>query len=149
VPVPPSVRRLVIERAAHRCEYCQIYAWPLTVDHIMPVSRWTATHSGSVIPQTDPDDLDNLAAACGPCNRAKSATTTVYDPVTGATVQLFNPRQDGWAEHFLWKEEYQLMVGRTPIGRVTVAQLSLNREIYRRQRALLRAAMRSGGPAWP
>jgi hypothetical protein len=149
MPISPTARRSVIERAGHRCEYCQIYGWPLTIDHIIPISAWGATQRAPTIPRTDPDDLDNLASACAPCNRAKSGTMTVRDPVTGVEVQLFNPRQNHWDMHFAWQADYRMAVGLTPIGRATVAQLRLNRELYQRQRTLLRAALQSGGPPWP
>jgi hypothetical protein len=48
-----------------------------------------------------------------------------------------------------WRDAYRTVIGRTPVGRVTAKQLDVNREIYRQQRMLLRAAMRGGAPRWP
>ena len=139
MPVSDAIRRLVLERAGERCEYCLIRAWPLTVDHILP------RRSG----HAEPDHPDNLAAACAPCNRAKSDATTGRDVLTDAEHRLFDPRRMRWADHFAWQADYLEVVGRTPIGRATVARLRLNREIYRRQRRVLRLAASVGGPPWP
>jgi hypothetical protein len=46
------------------------------------------------------------------------------DPDTGRQGLLFNPRIDSWNAHFCWSG-YRV-VGRTPIGRATVAALDLN-----------------------
>jgi hypothetical protein len=37
---------------------------------------------------------------------------------------LFNPRRHKWDRHFRWRGPF--LVGRTPIGRVTVGVLALN-----------------------
>jgi hypothetical protein len=52
----------------------------------------------------------------------------VKDPVTGATVPLFNPRRDLWRSHFAWSEGFLEVAGLTPVGRATVEALQLNRE---------------------
>ena len=41
-------------------------------------------------------------------------------------VRLFHPREDQWEDHFQVAHESGEIVGRTPIGRVTVALLGLN-----------------------
>ena len=46
------------------------------------------------------------------------------DPETGELTPLFNPRGDGWSEHFVWDGVW--LRGRTPIGRTTVAVLDIN-----------------------
>lgn len=33
-----------------------------------------------------------------------------------------------WADHFVWNEDFSLIIGITPIGRATVETLQLNRE---------------------
>lgn len=55
--IPAAVTRQVL--ASERCAYCGEENFPLTVDHVIPVSR-----GGS-------DELENLAPACMPCNREK------------------------------------------------------------------------------
>lgn len=95
------------------------------------------------------DAPENLAAACGLCNRAKSNAATGYDARTGREQPLFNPRQQQWEEQFRWSADFLHVIGVTASGRATVRRLRLNRQEYQQQRALLRAAMRGGGPAWP
>jgi hypothetical protein len=95
------------------------------------------------------NDPANLAAACSPCNQAKSNAVLGYDVVTATEVRLFNPRRDRWSEHFAWANDYLRIDGVTSVGRATVARLKLNRAVYRSQRRLLRAAMRGGSDPWP
>ena len=115
-----GVRRDVRQRANHLCEYChtseQWQSVPFTIDHILPVSL-----DGS-------SDLDNLALACFTCNRQKSSRTEAVDPSSGKIVPIFDPRQAQWSDHFIWSSDKLYIIGRTPIGRATVATLDLNRE---------------------
>jgi 5-methylcytosine-specific restriction endonuclease McrA len=148
VAVSRAVRRLVLARAAGRCEYCRILGWPLTVDHVTPTAVWSEPIAPALA-GLDPDSPDNLAAACALCNRGKSSATTGYDSVTEMEHPLFHPRRDRWEDHFAWADHYLKIVALTPTGRATLAQLDLDRSEYRAQRALLRAAMRGGGPPWP
>jgi hypothetical protein len=69
-------------------------------------------------------DSTNLAWCCPSCNLHKSDRVEFTDPVSGAAVPLFHPRQMVWDEHFEW-HGYRL-IGRTPVGRATVAALHLN-----------------------
>ncbi len=69
--------------------------------------------------------------------------------MTESAIPLFNPRRDQWHEHFTWVKNYFELAGLTPVGRITVERLKVNREVYRRQRGLLRAAARGGGAPWP
>jgi hypothetical protein len=149
VPVRAAVRRLVLQRAGERCEYCQIRDWPLTVDHVVPMAIWRRLRRAGRSVPADPDEPANLAAACGPCNQAKGSATTARDPLTGVEVPLFDPRRHAWAEHFAWVEDATHLVGVTAVGRATVARLRLNGPVYVRQRRLLRTAMRGGGAPWP
>jgi hypothetical protein len=41
---------------------------------------------------------------------------------------LYHPRVHLWAAHFAWNDEFTHIVPLTAIGRVTVAELQLNRE---------------------
>jgi len=83
---------VVAERAAHRCEYClapeAIFNFPFEVEHIVPPGR-----GGT-------DALSNYALSCRCCNVFKAEYIEASDPETGQLVPLFNPRQNGWAEHF-------------------------------------------------
>ncbi len=126
--IPRSVRKLVIERAHGRCEYCQ--SWmrnaihPFNIDHIVPEK------------EGGDDDPENLALSCGGDNNNKGDRTTASDPVTKEMVPLFNPRKDKWARHFAWSEDFLSLIGLTPTGRATVELLKLNREGLRNMRRL-------------
>lgn len=54
-----GIRDSVFKRDSRTCRYCGATDVPLECDHIVPITR-----RGS-------NDLENLAAACVPCNRAK------------------------------------------------------------------------------
>ncbi|CBN56743.1 MULTISPECIES: HNH endonuclease [Kamptonema] len=115
-----SIQEQVRQRANYLCEYCHASEkWQyvrFTVEHIIPIVQGGA------------DNLDNLALACFHCNRKKSDKVTAIDVESGAEVSLFNPRQNIWNEHFIWSADRLLIIGLTPIGRVTVSTLFLNRE---------------------
>jgi hypothetical protein len=143
--MPHPLYHVVSERSRGLCEYCKtperLAGYAFEVEHVTPMSR------GGL------DALDNLALACGPCNKAKGARQRVRDPESGTLVSLFNPRQDPWAAHFVWSDDYTTVVGRTPIGRATVAALKLNTMRRRDSRVLWRAvsALGIGNPLfrWP
>jgi len=114
--VPASLRQLVAERAAYRCEYCLL---PQAValhqhepDHIVPRQHSGETHE------------NNLALACLRCNRYKGPNVGSFDPLTGVLVPLFNPRTQIWASHFAW--DGATIRSLTPEARVTVRVLRLN-----------------------
>jgi 5-methylcytosine-specific restriction endonuclease McrA len=113
-------RKLVAERAKHCCEYCQSQArfaiQPFSVEHILPKSL-----GGQAT-------LGNMALACQGCNNHKYNKVEARDPVTGALVPLYHPRQHRWEDHFVWNEDYTLIMGTTPTGRATVEALRLNRQ---------------------
>lgn len=89
--VGDAQRRLVIERANRRCEYCLVHedcaGFPHQVDHI--ISR---KHGGS-------SGIRNLAYACILCNRYKGTDIASIDR-SGRTVRFFDPRRDSWDQHF-------------------------------------------------
>ncbi len=111
-----QLRQLVRERAQNRCEYCRWPAEfaqrPFTVDHVVP-----RKHGGHT-------ELDNLAFACFRCNVHKGTNLTGIDPDTGKVERLFNPRQDGWEDHFQWVGAQ--LFSETPVGRVTIGVLGIN-----------------------
>ena len=115
-----GLRKVLQERAGHRCEYCKVHAAlqraTFHLDHVRPSS------------QSGADDLDNRAFSCPTCNLAKSNRVALVDPETGESVPLFSPRQDQWTEHFRF--EGLTMVGLTPIGRAMVAAFDLNSTQY-------------------
>ena len=78
---------------------------------------------------------DNLALACFSCNRRKWDRRTAVDPQTGEVQRLFDPRIDGWNDHFAWSTDSLEIVGATSIGRATVNALEFNRERAKQIRA--------------
>jgi hypothetical protein len=128
--VPASLRRLVIERASDRCEYCGIsqagQVATFHIDHIVPTVAGGETTA------------ENLALACVSCSLRKGARQELKDLETGETVSVFNPRQQAWKKHFAWNGVE--IVGLTPTGRSTTTALDLNRSIMlaiRAEEALL------------
>ena len=115
--ITTQLRRLVLERAQHRCEYCGLsqegQEATFHVDHVVPVKAG------------GPSTVDNLALACVSCSLRKAARQKAVDPETGIETSIFNPRKDVWLDHFQW--DGVLMVGRTTTGRATVDQLRMNR----------------------
>lgn len=48
--------------------------------------------------------------------------------MTEQSVLLFHPQSQVWDEHFAWSDDGQKLVGLSPIGRVTITALKMNRE---------------------
>jgi hypothetical protein len=112
-----ATRKRVRLRAGDVCEYCGLSqdAVPFAtfhIEHIIPDQ-----HGGS-------DELSNLALACNHCNLHKGPNLSGIDPETGQIVPLFNPRKDGWHEHFELRG--LMVVGLTPTGRATARVLAMN-----------------------
>ena len=122
-------RQEIVDRAGSCCEYCRIPqdygTQSFSVEHILPEAQ-----GGS-------SDEDNLALSCQGCNAHKYTFTVGYDPVTKENVSLFHPRQEVWADHFAWSEDYLEILGMTATGRATVEKLQLNRANVQRLRRLL------------
>jgi hypothetical protein len=117
VTIPAALRRLTIQRAGNRCEYCGLsqlgQVATFHIDHVMPVAAGGETTE------------DNLALACVSCSLRKGARQEIEDLETGDVVLIFNPRRQVWQEHFGWDGEWVL--GLTVTGRSTVQALGLNR----------------------
>jgi HNH endonuclease len=113
--VDEASRRLVIERAGRRCEYCLVpedsAGFPHQIDHI--ISR---KHEGS-------SGIGNLAYACVLCNRYKGSDIASVDRA-GHAVRFFDPRRDIWDEHF--KLKGPVIQPMTPEGEATARVLRLN-----------------------
>jgi hypothetical protein len=111
-----SLVRAVRQRAGDACEYCLIpqsfYPAPFEIDHIIARQHGGPTVEG------------NLALSCLHCNSHKGPNVAGIDPRTGKLTPLYNPRRHRWKRHFRWDGPY--LIGRTPIGRVTVQVLAMN-----------------------
>lgn len=113
-----SLIEVVLGRAGYACEYCllpqSLHPGSYEVEHVIPKQ-----HGGRTV-------LSNLAYSCLHCNRHKGPNLSGIDYVTSRTklVRLFNPRRHKWLHHFRWDGPF--LVGRTPIGRVTVQVLAMN-----------------------
>ena len=116
------LRQLVRERAKFLCEYCHSPEWSsadlFTLEHIRPQSK-----GGS-------DELDNLALACRRCNERRYNFTTGIDSKSGIETPLFQPRQQLWAEHFIWTADIIKIISLTSVGRATNNRLDLNDEFH-------------------
>jgi 5-methylcytosine-specific restriction endonuclease McrA len=79
-----SLANLVRVRAQGKCEYCHlpesVSRLRHVIDHIIARQHHGATAA------------ENLALACGECNRAKGPNLAGLDPMDGALTRLFNPR---------------------------------------------------------
>jgi hypothetical protein len=108
--------RLVWQRASHCCEYCQMPQEydqaPFEIDHII-----SGKHGGPTV-------AGNLALSCFYCNSFKGSDISSRDFQTRKLTPLFNPRRHKWGRHFRWDGPY--LIGRTPIGRVTIALFHIN-----------------------
>jgi HNH endonuclease len=126
-----TLAQRVWQRARVRCEYCQMPQefdpLPFQIDHII-----ARKHRGRT-------RMENLALACFACNNHKGPNIAGIDPDTYAVTPLFHPRRDDWQEHFIWHGPE--LVGRTPIGRATIAVLAIN---LPRRVTLRRALMEEG-----
>lgn len=111
------LRDLARRRAGDCCEYCRLRQSSsgyvrFHVEHII-----AKQHGGK-------DEAENLALACGYCNRHKGPNIASIDRDTGQMVALYNPRHNRWFDHFAWKGA--LIVGQTATGRATVELLGMN-----------------------
>jgi hypothetical protein len=112
-----SLAQQVRLRAKNACEYCRMPqafypTVPFPIDHII-----AQQHSGPTV-------LGNLALSCLHDNSHKGPNIAGLDPRTKKLTKLFNPRRHKWERPFRWNGPY--LVGRTAVGRVTVAVLAMN-----------------------
>lgn len=107
---------LVWQRAGAVCEYCRLpqacSLIPFEIDHII-----AQKHGG-------PTEATNLALSCFYCNSYKGPNVAGVDPASGRIARLYHPRTGRWSRHFRWNGA--MLVGRTAIGRATIAVLMIN-----------------------
>jgi hypothetical protein len=127
-----AIRDFVRQRANGRCEYCGLPqdAAPYFTFHVEHIRA--RQHGGG-------DELPNLAFACPDCNAKKGPNVATISPDTGEIVELFNPRQHMWQEHFAMVGAE--VIGITVIGRATVQLLDMNED----ERVTMRAQLQSEG----
>jgi hypothetical protein len=70
------------------------------------------------------DDAANRCWSCNRCNLHKGPNLSGRDPLTDDVALLFNPRRQMWRRHFKWLGP--ILLGRTSIGRATIAVLDIN-----------------------
>ena len=125
--ISATLRGLVYDRAKGCCEYClisEVAAFaPHEVDHVI-----AQKHNGAT-------EESNLALSCTLCNKHKGTDLASIDSETGDITPLFHPRRDRWHDHFRLSEAEFIPL--TPIGRVTVRLLQMNRPDRVRERQLL------------
>jgi hypothetical protein len=111
-----ALEQLVWQRAGNCCEYCRMPQdfddTPFEIDHIIALK-----HEGRTVAR-------NLALSCFHDNAHKGSNIAGLDPKTRKLTPLFNPRRHRWQRHFRWQGA--CLIGRTPVGRVTVAVLNIN-----------------------
>lgn len=111
-----ALAEAVRRRAGHACEYCHLladhYPESFEIEHVI-----AKQHGGQTV-------LANLAFSCLRCNRHKGPNLSGIDTVTGKLVPLYHPRRHKWDRHFRWQGP--VLIGRTPIGRATIAVLDIN-----------------------
>ena len=124
-----ALEELVWERARSHCEYCRIFqehdAFAFEIDHVIARS-----HGG-------PSRASNLALACFLCNSFKGPNLSGIDSESRQIVRRFHPRRHKWVRHFRWHGPF--LVGRTAIGRTTIAVLRINLPLRVEHRAALMA----------
>ena len=115
-----QIKILVRLRAKNCCEYClsqeKFSTQKFSIEHIFPISKGGES------------TINNLALACQGCNNYKYNKTEGYDELSDQIIPIYNPRQLNWQDHFRWNNSYDLIIGLTPTGRITINVLHLNRE---------------------
>lgn len=124
--IPAALRRSVYDRANGCCEYCFTPEFAVFASH--EVDHIIAEKHGGLTQEA------NLALSCSLCNKHKGSDLASIDPKTGEIIPLYHPRRDRWADHFcLTGAEFTPL---TPVGRVTVRLLQLNRGDRLKERQL-------------
>jgi 5-methylcytosine-specific restriction endonuclease McrA len=113
-------RQEVSRRAGWLCEYCRSQEKysnsTFEVEHIIPLVKGGLT------------TLINLAFSCAGCNKHKAQRISAWDKITHTEAPFYHPREDVWEEHFAWSQDFTGIIELTATGRVTVAELKLNRQ---------------------
>lgn len=115
------VRQQLLDADDHRCAYCGTSqansGSPMVVDHIVPRRKEGST------------SFENLCFACYRGNLYKGSQIEAVDPLDGGVAPFFHPRRHTWAEHFVWDDSRQHILGLPAIGRATITALRMNNAI--------------------
>lgn len=116
VYISRSIKKVVIERAANRCEYCRVpeflSSFNYHIEHVIGLQ-----HGG-------PNTLNNLAYCCSSCNWKKGPNISTILAFGGEIVPLFNPRTQNWFEHF--EVQQGKLIALSTAGEATIKLLELN-----------------------
>ena len=116
--IPAELRRVAIDRADGRCEYCRIREADTflgcQIDHII-----AEKHKGQTT-------AENLAFTCTFCNRHKGSDIGSIAHSTGEFTRFYNPRTDNWNDHFEFNDFVIEPI--SPIGETTESILQFNVE---------------------
>lgn len=127
-PISESLHESVAQDARGECGYCRApqraLPYRLEIEHLLPLSLG----GGS--------ERENLWLSCHKCNKLRSNHVIASDPLTGQDAPLFNPREHRWHDHFGWESGGVFIVGRTAIGRATVAAVHLNDSYHQSARGV-------------
>jgi hypothetical protein len=118
-----AARTAVRSRARYRCEYCLVPESLTLASH--EIDHIIATKHAGATKLAGGTGTENLALCCTLCNKHKGTDLSSIDPETGDMCRLFHPRRDQWHQHFELRRGEILAL--TPVGRVTVRLLRLNR----------------------
>ncbi len=116
VKISNILKKLVINRAGNRCEYCRIPEllanYDFHIEHVVSIQ-----HGGASSP-------DNLAFCCSFCNWKKGTNLATLLPPSDELVRLFNPRTQNWFEHFV--NDGGTILPKTKTGEATIKLLEFN-----------------------
>lgn len=128
--IPADLRRLVVDRANNRCEYClipQLFAASAhQIDHII-----AEKHGGETV-------AENLALSCMICNLRKGTDIGSLHPATNELHPLFHPREMIWSEHF--KLVSDKIIGLSAVAETTAHFMKFNIPTRVSERVALRQA---------
>ena len=114
-----ALRARIAKQFAGCCAFCRtqerVSGIKLTVDHIVPESLGGTSEES------------NLCLACWDCNFHKGIQVTAFDTILEKRLRLFHPQQQKWSDHFEWSQDGLYILAKTPVGRVTIDALWLNR----------------------
>lgn len=116
----------VRDQAKNRCGYClvpqKLISYKLEIEHLIPKAKGGETKE------------DNLWLACRQCNLNKGIKTLGFDTLTFERINIFNPREQVWSEHFVLSKGKTEIIGKTSCGRATVSALQLNSDLQKTAR---------------